>query len=375
MSVGRFTVPAMDVTVTTAELASAAAELVRLVPGRLTDPVLSGLLLTATANGLVLAGTDRERSAMLDADALVHTAGRVLVPAKPLAETLRALELPQVRLVVEGARLAIRAPGARFALPLLDVDVHPGVPAVPAPAGQVDAGAFGRALATVASTASRDDALPVFTGVRMRTEADQLVLLATDRYRMAVGSLPWRSLGGSVDALVPASLLTEIARQIGRTEPVSVHAGQDRMALRWGTTTVTTAVLDGSFLHESKVELSAVDTELEVDADTLAGAVRRVGLYTDARGVLSVEVGDGEVWLRGADQQSGEAEEAVKATVTGGRTPQAYQSRFLTDALRPFSGGRVSIAIQPGMRATVFRATEPTEVDLRYVVMPMLQPR
>jgi DNA polymerase III subunit beta len=212
----------MDLTVTTAELARAASDAVRLVPGRMTDPVLSGLLITADAGGVVLAANDRERAARVRCPALAHTEGRVLVPAKPLAETLRALVEPEVRLVVEGSRLAIRVPGARYALPLLDADVHPGVPWPPARVGEVDAGPLADLLTTVAATASRDDALPLYTGVRIRSEGDRLVLLATDRFRMAVASLPWEP-AGELDALVPAALLVEVTRQLaGR---VAVHAG------------------------------------------------------------------------------------------------------------------------------------------------------
>ncbi|GAB3457068.1 DNA polymerase III subunit beta [Actinophytocola sediminis] len=369
----------LDLTVTTADLASAASALVRLVPGKLIDPVLAGVLLTATADGVSLAANDRERAALVRRPALVHTEGRVLVPAKPLADTLRALELTQVRLVVEGSKLAIRGPGARFALPLLDVDVHPGVAAPPAAVGTVDGAVFATALATVSTAASRDDALPMFTGVRIRSEGDRIILVATDRYQMAVADLAWKPAGPPVDALVPATLLTEIAKQVDTRGPVALHADRDRFGLVWtrqeGASQVTTSVLDGSFLHESKVSLSDVDTEIEVSADALAGAVRRVSLYSDARGVLLMELGDGELRLRGTDQRAGEAEESVKADVTGGRTPQAYQSRFLTDALRPFLGGPVRVRIQPGMRATVFSAPAPTDTNLRYVVMPMLPPK
>lgn len=363
----------MDLTVTTTELASAASALVKLVPGKLIDPVLSGLLLTASASGVALAANDRERAARVSRDAVVHTEGRVLVPAKPLADTLRALEQPRVRVVVEGSHLAIRAPGARYALPLLDADVHPGVGPAPSVAGTVSGSAFAAALSVAVMAASRDDALPMFTGVRIRSEGDRLVMVATDRYQMAWAALPW-SADGAVDALVPATLLNELAKQLPAGD-VTVYADRDRFGLGWAGSLATTSVLDGSFLHESKIRLSDVDTVVTVDADALAGAVRRVGLYTDARGVLLIEVGDGEVRVRGADQRVGEAEESVKATVDGGRTGQAYQSRFLTDALRCFSGARIRMEIQPGMRATVFSAVEAGEPEVRYVVMPMLPPK
>lgn len=364
----------MDVTATTSELASAASALVKLVPGKLIDPVLAGLLLTASPTGVAFAANDRERAAQVSRDAVVHTEGRVLVPAKPLADTLRALEQEQVRLVVEGSKLAIRAPGARYALPLLDADLHPGVGEAPSVAGTVDGALFSSALSTVVMAASRDDALPMFTGVRIRAEDDRLVMVATDRYQMALATLPWSPAGGVVDALVPANLLTELARQLPPTS-VTLHADHDRFGLGWHGSLTTTAVLDGSFLHESKIHLSDVDTVVSLDADALAGAVRRVGLYTDARGVLLIEVGDSEVRVRAADQRAGEAEESVKATVDGGRTGQAYQARFLSDALRCFPGQQVRMEVQPGMRATVFSAVEPTEPAVRYVVMPMLPPK
>ncbi|SES04770.1 DNA polymerase III subunit beta [Actinokineospora terrae] len=363
----------MDLTAPTAALASAAADLVRLVPGKFVDPVLSGVLLTATAAGVGLAASDRERTATVSCGAVTHTDGQVLVPGKPLAETLRALTDPEVRLVVEGNRLAIRASGARFALPLLDHTLHPGVSTVSGPGGTVSGSAFATALATAASTAARDEALPVFTGVRIRSEGEHLVLRATDRYRMAIASLPWEP-DGEIDVMVPATLLAEVGKQVSGVGQARLTAAANQFGVTWGRTAVTTAVLDGSYLSETKLALSDVDTRVVVDAESLVAATRRVALYSDARGVVKIEVGDSELRLRATDHNAGEAEESVKATVSGGRTSPSYQSRYLLDALRPFSG-EVELAIQPGMRATVVTAVEPGEVDLRYILMPMLPPK
>ncbi len=123
------------------------------------------------------------------------------------------------------------------------------------------------------------------------------------------------------------------------------------------------------------MQACALDARIKLEVAAELPQPRRVALYSDARGVLALEVGDSEIRLRGADRQSGEAEETVKSTVDGGRTGQAFQARYLTDALRPFTGRRVHLAIQPGMRATIFTTPDPTAIDLRYVVMPMLPPK
>ena len=376
LSVAVATFSAMDLTVTTEHLAAAAADLVRLVPGKLLDPVLSGVVLSATAEGVVLEASDRERSARVECPALVHAEGRALVPAKPLAETLRALTAPQIRLVVEGSRLAIRTEGARFALPLLDIDLHPGTPPRQDTANGTASGThLATALSTVAGTASRDDALPIFTGVRVQSEGDRLILRATDRYRMAIATIPWTAQGDPVDALVPATLLAEVGKQVAGEHEVTLRSAHNTFSLSWRRSTATTAVLDGTFVNEGNVVLSKVDTRVEADADALLAAVRRTSLYADTRGVVHLEVGDSHLRLRSANQQSGEAEETLKATTHDGRTSPSYQARYLVDALRPFAGGEVHLAIQPGMRATILTAVDPGEVNIKYILVPIRPPQ
>jgi DNA polymerase-3 subunit beta len=362
----------LDVTAPTRALAQAAADLVRLLPGRVLDPVLSGIVLEAAAGGVVLAGTDRERSIRLSRGARTHTDGRALIPARPFAETLRNLDSPEVRLVVEGRKLALRTPNARFALPLLDLLAHPGVREAPPRVGALDTALLPLAAVT-ASTASRDDALPVFTGVHVRQRGDRLVLVGTDRFRMAVASLPWLPDVDELDVLVPANLLTEIAKQADGPEVV-LHADADRVGMSWPSAEVSSAVLDAPFPSEARHLADDFDGTVEVAAADLGGAVRRVAPFAGAQGTVLLEVGDAEVRVRATDPQFGEAEEAVKATVSGDRVTTAYQPRYLADALQAFGTQAVRIGLRSGTRrSTVLTTAEPGDAQLHYVLMPKRQ--
>jgi DNA polymerase-3 subunit beta len=59
--------------------------------------------------------------------------------------------------------------------------------------------------------------------------------------------------------------------------------------------------------------------------------------------------------------------------VSGDHVSHSYQSRFLTDALRPFARRTVITRIQPGLRATEVTSAPADEddVELRYLVVPM----
>ncbi|WIV60114.1 DNA polymerase III subunit beta [Amycolatopsis nalaikhensis] len=351
----------MDVTAPAHRLSAAVSTASRLLPAR------TGLRLRADAAGLTIAGSDSDLAVRLTCPATSHTDGSVVVPAAPLVETLKVLDAELVRLVVEGSRLALRLDNARFALPLL-----PETSAVTdalAKVSEVDGAAFASALRIVAGTAAKDDPLPLFTGVRVQSSGAELTLTASDRYRMAVARLPLRT-AGDLDVLVPASLLTEAARAASGV--VGLHTGPGRFGVSWAGGLVATAVLDAGFLSEESIPSGAVDTTVSLSADALAAAVRRVGVYAEDRRVLTLEVGDAQVRLASARQDTGEAEETLKADVSGGRTSPSFQARYLLDALGAFAGERVVLSIQPGMRACVLRAAEVGEVALTYYLMPML---
>ncbi len=359
----------MDLTATTAELASAATEVARLLPTRVLDPVLAGLRLKAGMD-VEVAGSDHEHGVRLTVNATVHTEGEVLVPAKPLAATLQALDEEQVRLTVEGRRLAVRTPTSRFALPLLELDDHPGVPALPPLQGHIDAARL-RAIAAVAGAASKDDALPIFTGIRIQSDEQKLHVMATDRYRMAYATLPWEQVG-HVDLLVPAKPIAEAARQAHGQ--VALHANEDRIGLAWANNSISTALLAAPFPDDRARRLleAVIDSTVLVDADALARAVRRATPYGGPHQAVTIQVEDSEIRVKGSDPQQGESEEFVKATVEGDRLTKTFQARYLADALKAFAGRRIELKIQDGLRSTVLTSTPGEDgVELTYLVVPM----
>jgi DNA polymerase-3 subunit beta len=368
--------PALDLTAQAAPLAEAAARIARLLPARSLQPVLAGVLLRAEDDVVLFLATDGELSVRVRVPAAVHAPGEVLVSRRALAETLAALDAFEVRLAVEGSRLALRTPAARFALPRLDTGAYPPAAELPPAIGTVGGEVLRAAAVPVASAASREHALPIFTGIRLRSSNDRLSLVATDRFRMASATIPWRpeGAGEELDSLVPGALLAEVAKQVGRVERLVVHADRDRFGLAWPGGSVVTTSLGSPFPDQQIDRLLDTKTEcaVEVDADALAAAVDRASPYAGPHGKVAIQAIDGVLVVRGNDPVAGESEETVKAAVRGDHLTRTYQSRYLLDALRPFARRSVRMEIQPGMRATVF-SVEPAEdhPDLRYLVVPM----
>ena len=79
----------------------------------------------------------------------------------------------------------------QFTLLSMPVEEYPTLPEVSENSGVLKAEDFANAIAQVAVAASRDDVTPVITGVQLEVSDNQLSLVATDRYRVAVREIEW----------------------------------------------------------------------------------------------------------------------------------------------------------------------------------------
>ena len=122
----------------------------------------------------------------------VADAGTVLVSGRLLADISRALPGKPVDVATDASRVAVTCGSGRFTLLTMPVEEYPTLPAMPDPSGTVAGDIFTEAVAQVSIAASRDETLPILTGIRIEVETDRLTLMATDRYRLAVRTLPWR---------------------------------------------------------------------------------------------------------------------------------------------------------------------------------------
>ncbi len=151
-------------------LADAVAWAARSLPVRPSVPVLAGLLIEASDEGLVLSTFDYETSARATLHAEVSDEGRALVSGRLLADICRSLPAKPVEMVLDGARVSLTCGSARFSLQTMPVEDYPTLPEMPAATGTVQSDEFAHAVAQAVTAAGRDDMLPVLTGVRIEID-------------------------------------------------------------------------------------------------------------------------------------------------------------------------------------------------------------
>ncbi|HEX6057320.1 MAG TPA: DNA polymerase III subunit beta [Intrasporangium sp.] len=362
-------------------LAEAVTWVARGLPARPPVPVLAGVMLEAFDDGtLTLSAFDYEVSARITVPADVAEPGQVLVLGRLLADISRSLPAKPVDVSSDGTKVNVTCGSSRFSLREMPVSDYPTLPAAPEASGTIAGDVFTQAVAQVAIAADRGDTLPILTGVRMEIDGDKVVLLATDRYRLAMRELTWTPATPDANhvALIPARQLSETAKALGASGSVELAfggGGDGLIGFEAGQRQATTRLLDGEYPKVTSIFPTSVDTEAIIETAALEEAVKRVALVAERNTPVLLKFTDGQVTIEAGTGDDAQASEAVEAILHGPEIQIAFNPQYLLDGLhavgQPWSRLSFTQPSRPAVLTGQPEADSETNSSYRYVLMPV----
>ena len=364
---------------------------VKLLPQRNPQPILAGVLIEASAEGLSLAAFDYEASARTTIDATVDDPGTILVHGRLLSDIASRLPNAPIQIEVDDdGGILLTCGSARFTLASMPVQEYPAIPEVTGDSGLVPSEDFATAIAQVAFAASRDDVTPVLTGVQLEVSGTSLSLVATDRYRVALREIPWDGGGTATDesttALVPARTLTEVGKTFAHGGDISIafsgSGDREIIAFTAGNKTVTSLLIKGNFPPVRRLFPEQTEHHAVVNTAELAEAVRRVSLVLDRSAPLRFTFTADSVSMDASGTEQARATESVDATLLGGdEVTLGLNPQYLLESLGAVKSEFVRITFTSSENANKLSPvliTPQTSVDragsesFRYLLQPNL---
>lgn len=367
-------------------LADAVAWTARSLPIRPSVPVLAGLLIETSNDGLTLSGFDYETSTRATLPADVSDDGRALVSGRLLAEIVKSLPNKPVDVSLEGTKVSVVCGSARFSLQTMPVEEYPQLPEMPTSSGSVKSEAFATAVSQASAAAGRDEMLPLLTGVRLEMEGSTISLMATDRFRASLRDLEWypEKSDISAQALVPAKVLSETARSLvsGGDITIAISSGEAGEGLIGfegivgnGSRRTTTRLLEGDFPRVRQLFQTQAETVAYVDTQTLLDSVKRVALVAERNTPVRLTFADGQLLLEAGSGDEAQASESIEATINGPDISIGFNPSYLLEGLGVMSDPVVHLSFtqhtKPAAIAGVQEVGAEPDFAFRYLIMPV----
>src|ERR687898_3063881 len=336
--------------------------------------VLAGILLRSESGKLELSATDMEISLRTSLEVEVVTGGAVVVPGKLLAELVRLLPGEDVSIEHrqgEGV-VEIVSGSAVYRIHTYNAEAFPRLPD---PAGTtmvpIDAEALLETAAKVSRAASRDESRPVLTGILVRFEGENLVMAATDSYRLAVKETSMSGPGPELDAIVPARALTELSRVAQGASDLQLGLQENQVLFASDGILLTTRRIEGQFPNYRQLLPESFESEVALPRDELLDVVRRVAVMAQRNAPLRLRFAEGELTVSAQTQDVGEAHETMPIGFTGEALEIGFNADYLREGLESVTSDDVQVKLISPLRPAVIHGDEQ---DFTYLVMPIRLP-
>jgi DNA polymerase-3 subunit beta len=345
----------------------------RAVSARAALQALSGILITAD-QAVRLRATDMELGLDVGLEAEIEAAGAVVLPGRLLVEVVRSLPEGPVGLALREAErdIELTAGSSRFHLRTFPPDDFPRFPEPEGEPIELPAPALQETINRVARAASRDEARPVLTGVLVTTEGDQLTMVATDSYRLAVKRTTLEApVDNGLEANVPARALRELARLIEAAGDGSLRVWltRNQALFQVGAVSLSSRLIDGQFPNHRQLLPESYEHEVKLPRSELLEVTRRVSQLAQRNAALRLSFSEGELVVSAETPDLGDAREGLPAPYKGELLEIGFNPEFIRDGLESIEADEVVLKLISPLRPGLL---EPAGADdFSYLVMPI----
>lgn len=367
----------MKLSLTQENLTRALGIVGRVVSNRSSLPVLSNVLVSTDANRLRLAATNLEIGINYWIGCKVEEEGAVTVPARLFSEFVASLPSDTIELVGDDVSLTVQTPHYESKINGISAEEFPLIPEIKnTPALTLPAEKLRDALQQVVIAASADEARPVLAGVYMYIEEGNLVLVATDSYRLAERKISLKKPGeAKLSVIVPARTMQELTRILAEAEgDVNIYIADNQIMFSVDSIELTSRLIEGQFPNYRQIIPAKTETSIEIETAEFARITKVASLFAreNAGGVrLEIKKG-GEVTIISTASQLGENTSSAECVTIGDDGEISLNAKYLADALAAIKTEEVEFSVSGKLNPCVIKPLSDKKIDEQlHIIMPL----
>jgi DNA polymerase-3 subunit beta len=345
--------------------------------------VLANVLLETDNGRLKLSATNLEIVVTCWIGAKVEEEGAITVPARTFNDLIGALPQERVELMVNEQTQTLHISCARTEANIKGIDAQE-FPLVPKPDKhnriRVDTAVFKQMISQVAMAAATDDTRPTLTGVSAVFSENQLLMVATDGFRLSMKSahIP-TTLDKKISIIIPARALNElnrVATDDNEAIYISLPEGRNQVIFDMENVVLISQLIDGNFPDYSPIVPKRCTTRTVVGTAEFRKACKTAEIFAreashTAR--VRVEPGDeitpGHAVIAATSVETGDNVAQIDASVDGEPIEIAFNVKYMTDVLNVIDTPQVALETTSAMEPGVIKPVGDNE--FMHIIMPM----
>lgn len=343
------------------------------VSSRTPLPILSGILIEAKNNTLILTATDLDLGIKTFSPCEIEEEGSVVVQSKLIGDFIR--KLPSNSYVhietMENNNMEIKCLNSEINILGNSAAEYPdNTFDNEGNSFSIKSESLKNLIKYTYFAAAQENIKPIFTGCLIEIKNNICTFVALDGYRMAVKKEPIE-YSGEVSAVVPSKTLLEILRIIEENkENTEIIISESHISFKHENTIIISNLLDGKFIdYEGIIKDNYVST-VKASTSDIRDSVERASLLAkdDKNNLIILDIKESNMQINSASEY-GNVEENIHVEKSGEDLRIGFNSKYLLDFLKVIDNEKIILNLI-GKNNPCF-ISEDGKQDYTYMVLPV----
>ncbi len=343
------------------------------VSSRSTIPILTGIKLIASEEGIQLTGSNSDisietfvRKSDEQSGLTIEEEGQiVLQPARFFSDIVN--KLPDETFTVEvkdRVQTAITSASSSFIINGLDAANYPHLPEIDTTQSfTLPVNLLKKIIKQTVIAVSTHESRPILTGIHLTISDGKLKAVATDSHRLSQRVIPIEGTESlSYNLVIPGKSLQELTRLLDDSlDEIEVAIAENQILFKTEDTLFYSRLLEGNYPDTDRLIPDSSTTEVTLEAQILLGAVERASLlsHEGKNNVVKLSVKDDTVEITGNSPEVGRVNEQVTTqSISGEEMEISFNPDYLKAALTTFGPGDITLKLISTLRPFVLVPSE-----------------
>lgn len=352
-------------------------------------PALANILIKTDKNRLILAATNLEISVKTFVKAKIEKGGEITIPVKILTGFLNNIKDEVIEVVVKKDEFKIKTQQHQIKIRGISTDDYPIIPENPKNSYiKIDSEVLNENLANVLISVAHNDTRQELNGINFIFEKDQLILVATDGYRLSevkVKLNPQKTsqeysvfIENTPSIIVPALTLSEIQKNLTEGE-ISLIIKQGQLFIGDNSTKIISKLINGKYVDYQQILPKKYSIEIKIDKKELLDALKISAMVSrDNNNEIQIKNSKNNKNLEiiAYSMESGENFSQVSAKIKGESFGTLFNCSYLIDCLNVIKEDKVVIKLNQEKSPALVKGLDKNEKEVdrfSYIIMPIIK--
>ncbi len=366
----------MKFTVLSSELQKALTKIIGVVPAKSSMPILENILFELEGKNLTLSATDLELYSSVTLEVSGSENGSITVPAKRLADTMRAL--PDTSLVFhadpESNKITMITETGEYNITGVPGEEFPKYPEISeSKIMNIDSGILKNAIHKTMFAVSKDELRPSLMGVLFRFKGDILTAVSTDGHRLVKYEKQSLSSPVETDVIIPAKALAALLK-LTEDGDIAIAMNESYIRFTSGSSVLASRIIDETYPNYESVIPQDNNFNMVISREQLQQALRRVSLYANTTThQIRFTLRENNLTVSAEDiDQGSQAKENIPCSYTSEDLDIGFNATYVNDVLSHIDSDNVRFRFSSPTKAGIIEPEEQSDNEsLLMLTMPL----